>query len=103
MSISSTLANLDAHLSVALRLTVTYSPGCLSWYVSRISLAAKNCLTAHASTNLGATIIQNINSKPIPSRVPLVQWWYIRGWTEVQAQMMVRVVETQTQIILNKV
>jgi len=100
MSISSTLANLDAHLSVSLHLTVPYSPGCLSLYVSRISLAAKNCLTAHASTNSGATIIQNISRSRFHRAFHLFSGGTF-GWTEVQAQMMV--VETQLQIILHNV
>jgi len=78
MSISSTLANLDAYLLVSLRLTVPYSHGCLSLYVSRISLAAKKLSNGPRKHKFGRDYHPERQSKPIPSRVPLLQWRYIR-------------------------
>ena len=69
-------------------------------YSSRISLAAKNCLTAQANTSSGEMIIQNIS-------LNLSQRAFHRfgggtfGCTEVQAHMII--VKTQLQTIPNKV
>jgi hypothetical protein len=77
-----------------------YTPGCLLLYSSRISLAAKNCLTAHANTNSGAIIIQNINPTRFQRAFHLFGGGTF-GCTAVHAQMIT--VDTQLQIIPNNV
>ena len=77
-----------------------HAPGYLLLYSSRISLAAKNCLTAQAKTSSGAMTIQNIN-------LNLFQRAFhgfgagTLGCTEVQAHIIM--VEEQLQTIPNKV
>lgn len=59
-----------------------------------MSFAPKCCLTAHASTNSGATIIQNINSNRFHRAFHLFCGGTF-GCTEVQAHIIT--VETQLQ------
>ena len=75
-------------------------PGHLRLYSSQICLTAKNCLTAHASINFGATTIQNI----IFNRFHRAFYLFggsTFGWTEVHAQMMT--VDMQLQTMSNNV
>jgi hypothetical protein len=77
-----------------------YALGCLLLYSSRISLAAKNCLTAHARTNSGAIIIQNITFSRFQRAFHRLGGGTF-GCTAVHAQMIT--VDTQLQIIPNNV
>jgi hypothetical protein len=77
-----------------------YALGCLLLYSSRISLAAKNCLTAHASTSSGAMIIQNIILNRFQRALHRFGGGTF-GCTAVHAQMIT--VERQLQIIPNNV
>src|SRR6266511_5028787 len=69
-------------------------------YSSLMSFAAKNCLTAHASTSSGATIIQNINSNRFHRAFHLLLGGTF-GCTAVHAQRIV--VDKQLQTIPNSV
>jgi len=69
-------------------------------YISLISFAAKNCLTAHASTSSGATIIQNINFKRFHRACHFLRGGTL-GCTAVHAHSIV--VDKQLQTIPNKV
>ena len=69
-------------------------------YSSRISFAAKNCLTAQANTSSGAMIIQNINLNLFQRAFHGFGGGTL-GWTDVQAHIII--VETQLQMIPNKV
>ena len=64
--------------------------------MSRIFLAAKNCLTAQASTNSSAIIIQNISLNRFHRAFHLFGDGTF-GWTEVQAHTII--VELQLQIM----
>ena len=77
-----------------------HAPGYLLLYSSRISLAAKNCLTAQANTSSGAMIIQNINPN-LFQRAFHGFGGGTFGCTEVHAHMII--VETQLQRMPNMV